>query len=218
MPAGYMDAYCERTGPGLLAEPLNAITNASFLIAAWAAWLLATRSGFVSAGIRLLVLLAASVGVGSGLWHTVPNGWTLTLDIIPILVFLVCFFWLYIRGIARISTPWAVVSILVFLVVSTSAQQLGGVLHGSFYYTPALLFLLALGIYHARGQASGRYLLLGAAGVYFLALVFRTVDLEVCSALSMGTHFLWHSLNGLAAYLAMRCLILNQPSGVRVAG
>ena len=30
----YMDAYCERTGPGLLAEPLNAITNASFLIAA----------------------------------------------------------------------------------------------------------------------------------------------------------------------------------------
>jgi hypothetical protein len=32
-----MDAYCERTAPGLLAEPLNAITNTSFLIAAWAA-------------------------------------------------------------------------------------------------------------------------------------------------------------------------------------
>jgi hypothetical protein len=31
---GYMDVYCERTGPGLLAEPLNAVTNASFLIAA----------------------------------------------------------------------------------------------------------------------------------------------------------------------------------------
>jgi hypothetical protein len=30
----YMDVYCERTGPGLLAEPLNAVTNASFLIAA----------------------------------------------------------------------------------------------------------------------------------------------------------------------------------------
>jgi hypothetical protein len=38
----YMDAYCERTAPGLLNEPLNAITNASFLIAAWAAYYLIT--------------------------------------------------------------------------------------------------------------------------------------------------------------------------------
>jgi hypothetical protein len=29
-----IDAYCERIGPGLLAEPLNALPNASFLIAA----------------------------------------------------------------------------------------------------------------------------------------------------------------------------------------
>jgi hypothetical protein len=56
----YMDAYCERTGPGLLAEPLDAITNGSFLIAAWAAWLRATRTGNVSSGVRSLVLLATS--------------------------------------------------------------------------------------------------------------------------------------------------------------
>src|SRR5688572_22362655 len=56
----YMDASCERTGPGLLAEPLDAITNGSFLIAAWAAWLRATRTGNVSSGVRSLVLLATS--------------------------------------------------------------------------------------------------------------------------------------------------------------
>jgi hypothetical protein len=33
--------YCERLGPGLLAEPLNAVTNGSFPIAAWAAMSLA---------------------------------------------------------------------------------------------------------------------------------------------------------------------------------
>ena len=38
-----MDAYCERVGPGLLAEPLNAVSNASFLLAALAAWVLAAR-------------------------------------------------------------------------------------------------------------------------------------------------------------------------------
>ena len=30
-----LDLYCERLGPGLLAEPLNAVTNGAFLVAAW---------------------------------------------------------------------------------------------------------------------------------------------------------------------------------------
>ena len=65
-----MDVYCERVGPGLLAEPLNAVSNASFLFAAWAAWVLAERTGTLSAGVRVLIALAASVGMGSILWHT----------------------------------------------------------------------------------------------------------------------------------------------------
>ena len=44
----HMDAYCERTAPGLLNEPLNAITNSSFLIAAWFAWFLVTARGSAS--------------------------------------------------------------------------------------------------------------------------------------------------------------------------
>jgi hypothetical protein len=46
-----MDAYCERVGMGLLAEPLNAVSNVSFLLAAWAAWVLAQRTGNLSAGV-----------------------------------------------------------------------------------------------------------------------------------------------------------------------
>jgi hypothetical protein len=33
----------------------------------------------------------------------------------------------------------------------------------------------------------------------------------------IGTHFLWHSLNGLAAYLAMRAVILSQARRVDAA-
>jgi hypothetical protein len=65
-----MDVYCERVGPGLLAEPLNAISNVSFLLAAWAAWVLARRVGALSPGVQVLVALGVSVGVGSILWHT----------------------------------------------------------------------------------------------------------------------------------------------------
>ena len=33
-----IDAYCERLGPAFWAEPVNALTNAAFPIAAWVAW------------------------------------------------------------------------------------------------------------------------------------------------------------------------------------
>ena len=33
-----VDGYCERTGPGYWSEPLNALSNAAFLVAAWASW------------------------------------------------------------------------------------------------------------------------------------------------------------------------------------
>ncbi len=210
----YMDAYCERTAPGLLNEPLNAITNASFLIAAWAAWVLAGRSGRLSAGLRALIWLAASVGIGSILFHTVPNGWTLILDIVPILLFLVWFFWLYLRTVAGMPTLFAVAAIVAFLLASTLARGFADVLHGALYYTPGLILLLALGVLHARERATDRYVLLAAAGVYALALVFRTLDQEVCPAFPIGTHFLWHSLNGLAVYLAMRCLIVSRAARV----
>jgi len=36
-----MDLYCERLGPGLWAEPINASSNLTFFIAVWAIWHLA---------------------------------------------------------------------------------------------------------------------------------------------------------------------------------
>ena len=212
----YMDAYCERTTPGLLAEPLNAVTNASYLLAGWAAWYLARRSGRLSAGIQVLLWLSVSVGIGSGLWHTFATAWALVLDSIPILLFLVWFFWLYMRGVAGMSTPFTVASIVVFLLATVFALRLTHVLHGALIYTPALIFVLVLGAYHARRREAARFSMLAGAGALGLGLLFRTLDQEICPAFPIGTHFLWHSLIGLAAYLAMRCLILSRASRVRL--
>jgi hypothetical protein len=207
----------ERTGPGLLAEPVNAITNGSFLIAAWAAWELARRLRHQPTSVQVLLWLAVSVGIGSALWHTFATAATLILDIIPILVFLICFFWVYLRGVAQVPAPYAVAAIVAFVLATVGAQAFAGVLHGALYYTPALIFLLALGLFHARQRTAEPYLLLAASGVYLLALVLRTIDKEVCPAFPLGTHFLWHSLNGVAAYLAMRALIVSRASPVAVA-
>ena len=41
---GYIDVYCERVGPGLWAEPVNALTNAAFFLAGWLLWRNARRT------------------------------------------------------------------------------------------------------------------------------------------------------------------------------
>jgi hypothetical protein len=202
--------YCERTGPGLLAEPLNALTNGSFLIAALAAWYLARSSGRLSPGLWVLLALSSSVGIGSGLWHTLATPWAMILDVVPIALFLVWTLWLYARTVLRMPLPLALASMATFLATSAYAQGFEEILNGSLAYAPALIALLGLGVLHARQQRAGRYSLLLAAGAYAIALVFRILDPEVCSAFPIGTHFLWHSFTGLAAYLAMRSLILGR--------
>jgi hypothetical protein len=43
-------------------------------------------------------------------------------------------------------------------------------------------------------------------GIFSLSLVLRTVDAAICPAFPLGTHFIWHLLNGLVLYLGMRLL------------
>src|SRR5918992_3214987 len=215
--AALMDAYCERVGPGLLAEPLNAVSNISFLLAAWAAWVLASRTGTLSAGVRVLIALGASVGIGSILWHTYPTMLTLLLDIIPILIFIVWFIWLYTRNVMGLRSLLAVASVAAFLLATFLVIPLSGVLHGALVYTPGLIVTLVLGVFQARERRVARFTLLAAAGVYLAALFFRTIDNEVCPVLPIGTHFLWHLLIGLVTYLAIRTLILSTRSEVPIA-
>ncbi|MCC5950335.1 MAG: hypothetical protein JJT89_17925, partial [Nitriliruptoraceae bacterium] len=59
-------AYCERGDFGFWAEPVNAVTNAAFLIAAAVMW---PRARGVPMAQALVVVLAV-IGVGSFLWHT----------------------------------------------------------------------------------------------------------------------------------------------------
>src|SRR5918998_1910094 len=209
-----MDAYCERVGAGLLAEPLNAVSNISFLLAAWAAWVLAKRTGTLSAGVRALIAIGVSVGIGSILWHTYPTMLTLTLDSVPILIFISWYIWLYTRNVIGMRPLLAVASVGAFLLATFLAIPYADVLHGALVYTPGLIVALVLGVFHARERMVARFTLLAAAGVYLAALFFRTIDNEVCPVLPIGTHFLWHILIGLVTYLVMRCLIVSTTTEV----
>jgi hypothetical protein len=50
----------------------------------------------------------------------------------------------------------------------------------------------------------GRNILFVALGLFAVSLTFRTLDNAVCDTLPLGTHFLWHVLNGCVLYLTTR--------------
>jgi Ceramidase len=99
----YIDLYCERIMPGLWSEPLNALSNLSFFIAAWAIWKLAQRQKKVPISIWVLIILAVAIGTGSSLFHTFATGWASLLDMVPILLFQLCFLWFYSNQVMRMK-------------------------------------------------------------------------------------------------------------------
>ena len=74
-----IDIYCERTNASFWAEPFNAISNISFIIAALLALMLYRR--YLKKGakndvhINILIALCFTVGVGSFLFHTFATVW-----------------------------------------------------------------------------------------------------------------------------------------------
>lgn len=203
-----IDIYCERTGPGLWAEPVNALTNLAFFVAAWALWRLARREGALDAGAGLLILILAAIGAGSFAFHTLATRAAMLADVLPILVFQLAWLWLYARRIVGWDRLVSVMMLAGYLALSMLMAGLPPVLNGSLGYLPALLILLAIGAWHARAARPGRHDLLAAGGVLAISLTFRTVDQAVCPGFSLGTHFLWHLLNGLVLYLAARPVVL----------
>lgn len=203
------DEYCERVGFSLLAEPINAISNLAFGVAALAAWRLARRTGKLSTGVAVLIALAGSTAIGSMLWHTFANTWSLYLDVVPIALFMVGFLWIYVRKVMGRGPVFAVLSLGAFFLSALLVQPIGDDIHGAPSYLPGLLLVLVLGLYHAVQHKPSRFTLLAAAGTYFTALFFRTIDNELCHYMTIGTHWIWHILIALVTYLVMHSLIAS---------
>ena len=203
-PWARIDLYCERTDPGFWAEPANALTNAAFLIAAAIVWHQAAGAPPARArDARLLAALIGLVGLGSFLFHTLATVWAAWLDQGAIALYIYVFLWLFLARVAGL--PWwgALGGLGVFAVASRvlTAPFPSGSLNGSYAYLPPLLALALLAAYTRRRSRPGAARLAVAAGVFVVAIAFRSVDQTACETWPLGTHFVWHCLIALVAYL-----------------
>lgn len=190
-----VDGYCERADASYWAEPVNAVTNAAFVIAAIIMW---RNSAQVTLARAMCVVLAV-IGIGSFLFHTHANRLTAMMDVTPILAFILLYVFAASRDMLGMKGWQAALSTLAFLPYAAAGAYLFGKipgLGGSAAYAPVPVLILLYAWLMRPHPATSRGLALGAA-VLVLSLTFRTLDGPLCTALPLGTHFLWHILNAL---------------------
>ena len=206
----YIDIYCERLEPDVWAEPVNALTNLSFIVAAFFAYRLAQREGALDWRAGLLIVLIVAIGSGSFLFHTLAVFWSMLADTLPILFYQIAFLSLYAQRVMGLRCLYSSGLLAAFFVTIYLFGRLPeDWLNGSLSYGPALIFLAGLGLWHAKHAGRERYGLLLAAFIFLMSLTLRSVDMRICSHWPVGTHFMWHILNGAVLYLTTRSYILN---------
>ncbi len=159
-----IDGYCERLGPAYWAEPVNAVTNAAFLVAAAVmAWRL--RGAHLPLANAMVVLLAV-IGLGSFLFHTHAERWAALADTTPILAFILVYLYASSRDYLRLSKPWSLVSVGLFFPFAAVLVPLFAqvpVLSASAGYLPVVVLIAGYAVVLARrAPETARGLALGA--------------------------------------------------------
>ena len=191
-----IDIYCERLDVGIWAEPINAVTNFAFILAAIIMWI---RCKNLVEG-RVLAFLLFSIGCGSFLFHTFAQTWAAILDVTPILIFILTYIYAANRRFLVWSKRMSITGVILFLpyqflVVSilSSIQFLGS----SAQYVPvAILIFFYSALLHKSKTNLSRELFVGAT-ILSLSIFARTIDAPLCAIVAVGTHFIWHILNAI---------------------
>ena len=214
----YLDKYCERIHPQWWSEPLNIASNLAFIVVAVLLLRLYLTNHKLNRehknqaccwDIKILILLIFIIGIGSALWHITALYWALLTDQIPILLFINLFLLSCLYRVFQV-TPLKILAIfLLYQAVNTGLQLTlpAQFLNGSIFYLPTLIFLMLITVasYTSRPDHAKTFLI--STILFFIALVFRTLDLEICADLTIGSHFIWHILIAMTIFYLMHLLL-----------
>jgi hypothetical protein len=204
-----VDIYCERLDPSFWAEPINAISNLSFIVAGFFLWRLRSPRS------TLIAILVILIGLGSFSFHTFANRLTGLFDVLAIALYLVAFAFMIPKQWSRNSLLIQLGSVLILIASIVLAQLLMSYLKPAPLWLPSGMYLgawFALIMFALITQYSNmhaaRFLWL-AVVIFPASLVSRQLDMPLCDSIG-GSHWLWHLLNGLTLYLSSYGLCLKR--------
>jgi hypothetical protein len=207
------DGYCERVDFTFWSEPVNALTNLAFVLAALWMWPRTRHSPLARAMAAVLMV----IGFGSFAFHTTATRWGAMADIAPILGFILLYIFAATRdffGLTPLKS--GLVTLLFFPFAAATVPlfaKLGLGSSAAYAPVPMLIFIYA-SLLNPRAPKTARGLAVGAA-LLCLSIGFRMLDDPICALWPIGTHFLWHLLN--AVVLAHMIAVYANHIGVKEA-
>ena len=192
--------YCERNNLEFLAEPFNFFTNIFFL---YFAILLFFNKNITNKKFSIILFC---IGVGSMLFHSVPNKITALIDIFFIITFI--FYYLivlyYKLNINKYTSYLLSILFILFCYFFGNFYQ-NSILQSSAFYFPILIHLY----FFIKKEGNNYFKKFFWIPILFsISLYLRTIDIKYCTSFNIGTHFLWHILNSVVLYLLVKFIHL----------
>ena len=233
--------YCEKSVTAVIAQPANTASAFLMLVVGTLGYRLWRQRGNGDRGNLLLIAAVFLVGVGSILFHAMPNPLTLFADLVPILVFIVGAFVLILNrllGQTFLQTGLHICGFLIAVLMVTLMFTPRALGNGAWFVVP-LLTLYVLGgtlVLRARlamsenrhlvGRQAERldrevfpqlkmgYALLQCGLVLAIGILVRAYDVSLCGRFPLGLHFVWHIVVAGAVYiLLLACIRYTTPGG-----
>lgn len=194
--------YCERLNSPSGFETLNVITNGAFLVTAYLGFKLLKGYHLEKSELKYLPIFIFLIGLGSTLYHSLPNLLTVSLDIAPIIGFTVISAYLVLKRI--FFSRWLKSIIVVYLLIQIGLAFIPGPQRHVFsLMTAVVLFIL---VHQRIGKLA--FGLLSVIFLYGLALVIGLSEPTICPYFPLGTHFIWHILVSITTYIVVRFLVV----------
>jgi hypothetical protein len=213
-PLTHWYGVCERSGHGMLAEPLNLISSFMFMAVAVSIYRYYKSNEDVQNhkiwDIHALTFITFLIGFNSVVFHAFPNPTTELADTITIVFFIILYFWSVLFRIGKCTKFQAAICFTAFVGFShILVHQFPRALNDSIGYLSSMIALIMIAVHlHLRARPSSSHFMF-AAVIGVTSLFCRAIDREVCEMFGGGTHFLWHTLNAALLYILLKQLVRN---------
>lgn len=213
-----VDYYCERMDASFWAEPINAVTNIFFIISAFLAVNMWRKSASRNWDVLVLALLIGIVGIGSFIFHTIATRAAALADVIPIAIFIHFGLGVFLYRVATAGLFGTLMGVFGFIIFGAGFGKFAVPYMAGYsaQYIPAALLLLGMSVYTLSAKIPVTKFFIAAFITFVFSLAIRSLDMEVCSYLPFGIHFMWHFLNAIVMYLVFKGVISYSRLSVKV--
>lgn len=217
-----VDIYCERINSGVWQEPINTLTNLAFLLAGLFAWQYYKQhiagTAYSSRFMSVWAFWPVMIGAGSALFHLFGQRWAGLADVVPIMLFQLMTLWIYQTQLLHYRRIAAAGGIVAFILLSGAMRHvpLPSILAVSSMYLSSAFVIGIFAVLAWRIHKKLAGYLCVACALFIASLLFRGADQAMCAFTGgVGTHFLWHILNGGVVYILIIGLLMYLKEHVR---